>query len=117
MTFLLLAAEMVTFGVLIAPLPYAIRKKFFRFLSESPAIAKLAYGLKITFMCVPVLLALSHEEQNGADVASCHRFVGVLFVDALQRMWRVTEESEIARNTGGGMHDARAETTLAARKF
>ncbi|KAJ3559696.1 hypothetical protein NM688_g183 [Phlebia brevispora] len=93
-TFLLLAAEMATFCVLVAPLPYSIRKKLFHFLSESPLVAKLAYGLKITFI-----------------------FVGVLFVDALQRMWRVTAEADLARNSGGGMHDARAETNIAARKF
>lgn len=50
MTFMLLAAEMATFCLLVAPLPHAIRKKLFHFLSESPAVAKLAYGLKITFM-------------------------------------------------------------------
>ena len=60
MTFMLLASEMLTFGVLIAPLPYAVRKKFFRFLSESPAVAKLAYGLKITFMCARFSLFPRH---------------------------------------------------------
>lgn len=51
-TFLLLSAEMVTFCVLVAPLPYSVRKRLLRFLSENPLIAKLAYALKITFMCV-----------------------------------------------------------------
>ncbi|KAF7794630.1 hypothetical protein EIP86_005767 [Pleurotus ostreatoroseus] len=92
MTFLLLAAEMGTFCVLVAPLPYAIRKKLFHFLSESPLVAKLAYGLKITFI-----------------------FVAVLFVDALQRMWRVTAEADVARNSGTGMPDVRAESSIAAR--
>ncbi|PSS37797.1 hypothetical protein EW026_g6449 [Hermanssonia centrifuga] len=94
MTFMLLASEMVTFCLLVSPLPYTIRKKVFRFLSESPIVAKLAYGLKITFI-----------------------FVTVLFVDALQRMWRVTAEADMARNSGAPMHDARAETNFAARKF
>lgn len=44
---------MVTFCVLVFPLPYAVRKGLFRFLSESPIIAKVAYGLKISFMCAP----------------------------------------------------------------
>ena len=43
---------MTTFCILVAPLPYAIRKRLFRFLSESPIIAKIAYGLKISFMSV-----------------------------------------------------------------
>ena len=50
MTFLLLAAEMGTFCLLVAPLPHKIRKKLFSFLSESPVVAKFAYGLKIAFM-------------------------------------------------------------------
>ena len=47
---MLLAAEMVTFCILVAPLPYGVRRKFFHFLSESAIVAKVAYGLKITFM-------------------------------------------------------------------
>ncbi|KAH7882688.1 B-cell receptor-associated protein 31-like-domain-containing protein [Phlebopus sp. FC_14] len=93
LTFLLLAAEMATFCILVFPLPYTIRKKLFRFLSESPIVAKVAYGLKISFI-----------------------FVAVLFVDALQRMFRVTAESEVAK-TGQGMHDVRTESSIAARKF
>jgi hypothetical protein len=42
---------MVTFCVLVFPLPHNVRKKIFGFLSESPVIAKIAYGLKISFMC------------------------------------------------------------------
>ncbi|KIP02354.1 hypothetical protein PHLGIDRAFT_26617 [Phlebiopsis gigantea 11061_1 CR5-6] len=94
LTFMLLASEMATFCVLVAPLPYAVRKRLFRFLSESPVVAKFAYGLKIAFI-----------------------FVAVLFIDALQRMWRVTAEADIAKNNGGAIHDARAETSFAARKF
>jgi len=95
LTFLLLAAEMATFCFLVSPLPYTIRKSLFRFLSESPIIAKVAYVLKISFI-----------------------FVAILFVDALQRMFRVTAESEMAKSGGGqGMHDARVESNFAARKF
>ncbi|KIK43690.1 hypothetical protein CY34DRAFT_803528 [Suillus luteus UH-Slu-Lm8-n1] len=94
LTFLLLAAEMVTFCLLVAPLPFTVRKKLFRFLSESPIIAKVAYGLKISFI-----------------------FVGILFLDALQRMFRVTAETEMAKTGGQGMHDVRTESNFAARKF
>jgi len=92
---LLLAAEMVTFCALVAPLPYGVRKRLFRFLSESLIVAKIAYGLKISFI-----------------------FVGILFVDALQRMFRVTAESDLGKNgRGQGMQDVRTETNIAARKF
>jgi predicted unusual protein kinase regulating ubiquinone biosynthesis (AarF/ABC1/UbiB family) len=93
LTFLLLAAEMVTFCVLVFPLPYTVRKKLFRFLSESPIVAKVAYGLKISFI-----------------------FVGVLFADALQRMFRVAAESQTSKSEHG-VHDARTESSIAARKF
>ncbi|KAH7913652.1 B-cell receptor-associated protein 31-like-domain-containing protein [Hygrophoropsis aurantiaca] len=93
LTFMLLAAEMVTFCVLVAPLPYAVKKRLFRFLSESPIVAKVAYALKISFI-----------------------FVGILFVDAMQRMLRVTAESDMAK-AGQGMQDVRTETNIAARKF
>ncbi|KAG1873474.1 B-cell receptor-associated protein 31-like-domain-containing protein [Suillus tomentosus] len=93
LTFLLLAAEMATFCLLVSPLPFTVRKKLFHFLSESPIVAKVAYGLKISFI-----------------------FVGILFLDALQRMFRVTAETEMAKTGGQGTtHDAR--TDFAARKF
>lgn len=95
LTFMLLAAEMVTFCALVAPLPHAIRKRLFRFLSESPIIAKITYGLKISFI-----------------------FVGILFVDAFQRMFRITAEVELSKNNrGSGMPDIRTESNVAARKF
>jgi B-cell receptor-associated protein 31 len=84
---------MATFCVLVFPLPYAIRKRLFRFFAESPIVAKVAYGLKISFI-----------------------FVAVLFADSLQRMFRVTAEFELAR-TDHTVHDARTESTIAARKF
>ncbi|KAJ6578848.1 B-cell receptor-associated protein 31-like-domain-containing protein [Mycena vulgaris] len=95
LTFMLLASEMVTFCFLVFPLPHNVRKKVFGFLSESPIVAKVAYGLKISFI-----------------------FVAILFADALQRMFRVTAESELAKQNGtshtGG---AQAENSFAARKF
>ncbi|KAG1740648.1 B-cell receptor-associated protein 31-like-domain-containing protein [Suillus lakei] len=85
---------MITFCLLVSPLPFTVRKKLFRFFSESPIVAKVAYGLKISFI-----------------------FVGILFFDALQRMYRVTAESEMAKTGGQGMPGARTETNFAARKF
>ena len=69
LTFLLLASEMATFCVLVFPLPHMVRKKLFHFLSESPIIAKLAYGVKISFMYVglprlvsrPLLTYIPHQ--------------------------------------------------------
>jgi len=94
LTFMLLAAEMVSFCVFVAPLPFKVRRRLFRFLSENPIVAKIAYGLKISFI-----------------------FIAILFVDALQRMLRITTEVETAKSSGQGIQDVRAETSIAARKF
>lgn len=47
---MLLASEMVAFCIFVAPLPFKVRRKLFRFLSENSIVAKIAYGLKISFM-------------------------------------------------------------------
>ncbi|KAJ7058004.1 B-cell receptor-associated protein 31-like-domain-containing protein [Mycena amicta] len=94
LTFLLLAAEMITFCLLVFPLPHNIRKPVFRFLSESPIVAKVAYALKISFI-----------------------FVAILFADALQRMFRVTAEAELAKQNGSNTGPAGVENSLSARKF
>ncbi|KIY44888.1 endoplasmic reticulum protein, partial [Fistulina hepatica ATCC 64428] len=93
LTFLLLASEMVTFCVLVAPLPHTLRKKMLHFLSESKYVAKIAYALKISFI-----------------------FVAILFVDALQRMFRVQAEFDLAKASGTA-GEPRTESSLAARRF
>ncbi|KAJ7222397.1 B-cell receptor-associated protein 31-like-domain-containing protein [Mycena pura] len=95
LTFMLLAAEMIAFCFLVFPLPHNVRKPVFRFLSESPIVAKAAYALKISFI-----------------------FVGILFADALQRMFRVTAESELAKQNGANhASNIQVENSIAARKF
>lgn len=39
---------MAVFLALIVPLPFTVKRKLFAFISESPVIAKLQYGLKVT---------------------------------------------------------------------
>jgi len=41
---------MATFAVVLAPLPFSLRKKMLSFLSTNFIVAKIAYGLKISFM-------------------------------------------------------------------
>ncbi|KAF7320336.1 hypothetical protein MKEN_00818400 [Mycena kentingensis (nom. inval.)] len=95
LTFFLLAFEMATFVLLVVPLPHKVRKPVFRFLSESPIVAKLAYALKISFI-----------------------FIAILFADAVQRMTRVTAEAELAKKNGSTHTGAPGtENSLAARKF
>lgn len=113
---MLLLAEMATFLGVVAPLPHMVRTKVFTFLSESPMVGKVAYALKITFMYVP--RSLTSLLQNILTQERVHRrFVGILFVDALQRMFRITAEADAAKASGQASHDVRAETNFAARKF
>ncbi|KAG9098205.1 hypothetical protein FRC07_010678 [Ceratobasidium sp. 392] len=93
LTFMLLASEMATFCILVLPMPFTARKRIFSFLTESVIVAKIAYALKISFI-----------------------FVGVLFVDAVQRMLRVTAEAQQAK-TAAGAANVQTETNHAAKKF
>ena len=38
---------MGVFTGLILPLPFSVKRKLFTFISESPVVAKLQYGLKV----------------------------------------------------------------------
>lgn len=60
---------MLIFCALIVPLPFTWRRKLFTFISESPIIAKLQYGMKITFI-----------------------FILILFIDSVNRVYRVQIE-------------------------
>jgi B-cell receptor-associated protein 31 len=75
---MLLVAEMTLFMLLIVPLPFTIRRKMFTFISESPIIAKLQYGMKITFI-----------------------FILILFIDSVNRVYRVQVELAESREQGG----------------
>lgn len=57
--FCLLVLEMAVFMGLIVPLPFTIKRKLFTFISESPIVAKLQYGLKVGFLLTMSLLAPS----------------------------------------------------------
>ncbi|KAH7913654.1 B-cell receptor-associated protein 31-like-domain-containing protein [Hygrophoropsis aurantiaca] len=70
--FMLLAAEMVTFCVFVAPLPYVVKKRFFRFLSESRIIAKVTYVLKRSFVILFVDAVLQ-DVRTETNIAA-HKF-------------------------------------------
>jgi B-cell receptor-associated protein 31 len=77
--FALLVFEMVVFMSLIIPLPFTMKRRLFTFISENPLIAKLQYGLKITFI-----------------------FILILFVDSVNRVYRVQVELSQAKHAQGG---------------
>lgn len=98
LVFLLLVAEMILFMLLIVPLPFTIRRKMFTFISESPLVAKLQYGMKITFI-----------------------FILILFIDSVNRVYRVQVElaaaSESSNQGGRAAVLGHERMEVQARKF
>jgi len=98
LVFVLLVTEMVLFVALIIPMPFKVKRKMFNFISESPIVAKLQYGMKITFI-----------------------FILILFLDSVNRVYRVqVEMSALMKDTSGAgraaaMGSDRME--VQARKF
>lgn len=97
LVFLLLVSEMAIFLALIVPLPFTWRRKLFTFISESPIIAKLQYGMKITFI-----------------------FILILFIDSVNRVYRVQVElAAFAKSERGGatVMGGSERMEVQARKF
>ncbi|GAA5931632.1 hypothetical protein JCM10213_003162 [Rhodosporidiobolus nylandii] len=90
----LLVLQVVVFGILIVPLPFTWRRAMFKTIAESHIIAKVQYGLKITFI-----------------------FVGLLFVDAVNQMLKIHRERELATESGAAIPDMRAQSDYRSRKF
>ncbi|KAK4503837.1 hypothetical protein PRZ48_004752 [Zasmidium cellare] len=96
LVFALLVFEMAVFMSLIIPLPFTVKRKLFTFISENPLVAKLQYGLKITFI-----------------------FILILFVDSVNRVYRVQVELAQAKYQGGaaGAVAGSERMEVQARKF
>jgi len=94
LVFLLLVAEMTLFMLLIIPLPFTIRRKMFTFISESPLVAKLQYGMKITFI-----------------------FILILFIDSVNRVYRVQIELAESNKQQGASVLGHERMEVQARKF
>jgi len=97
LVFMLLMVETAVFLALIVPMPVSARQRLFRFLSENPVVAKIQYGLKITFI-----------------------FILILFVDSVNRVYRVHMELAAAKSERGGAAESLgglARSEVNARKF
>lgn len=98
LVFMLLMAEMTLFMALIIPLPFTIRRRLFTFISENPLVAKAQHALKITFI-----------------------FILILFIDSVNRVYRVQQELAIAseNNSASGKAAVLGHERLEvqARKF
>ncbi|KAK0509011.1 hypothetical protein JMJ35_008382 [Cladonia borealis] len=95
LVFALLVTEMIIFALLIIPLPYTMKRKLFAFISESPIIAKLQYGLKITFI-----------------------FILILFIDSVNRVYSVQVElAKTKSSQNSAMLEGSGRMEVQARKF
>lgn len=96
LVFLLLVAEMALFMLLIIPMPFAAKRRVFTFISENPLVAKLQYGMKITFI-----------------------FILILFLDSVNRVYRVQVELAHATDSSKGSAAVMGHERLEvqARKF
>ncbi|KIW31077.1 uncharacterized protein PV07_02759 [Cladophialophora immunda] len=98
LVFMLLVAEMVLFLALIVPMPFTVKRKMFNFISESPLVAKIQYGMKITFI-----------------------FILILFLDSVNRVYRVqVEMAALSKDTTGAGRAAAIGSErmeVQARKF
>jgi len=96
LVFALLVFEMAVFMTLIIPLPFTMKRGIFKFISENPLVAKLQYGLKITFI-----------------------FILILFIDSVNRVYRVQVELAQAKYQGGaaGAVAGGERMEVQARKF
>jgi len=96
LVFLLLVAEMAVFMMLVIPMPFSIRRRIFTFISENPIVAKLQYGLRITFI-----------------------FILILFLDSVNRVYRVQVELANATDSSKGAAAVMGHERLEvqARKF
>jgi len=98
LVFVLLVLEMVLFVGLIIPMPFTAKRKLFNFISESPIVAKIQYGMKITFI-----------------------FILILFLDSVNRVYRVqVEMASLMKDTSGAGRAAAMgadRMEIQARKF
>lgn len=64
-------AEMSVFMLLIVPLPYTWKRKLFNFISDSPLVAKLQYGMKVSVLDIAVLRVRKIAD-GGLDYVHLH---------------------------------------------
>jgi B-cell receptor-associated protein 31 len=98
LVFMLLVFEMALFVTLIFPMPFNVKRKIFTFISENPIVAKIQYWMKITFI-----------------------FILILFVDSVNRVYRVQLElaaaTESTKQGGGAAVMGHERLEVQARKF
>lgn len=87
---------MLLFLTLIVPMPFKIKRGIFEFISGNPLVAKLQYGMKVS---IRVWNGRSRAELTTAKITFI--FILILFVDSVNRVYRVQVELSMAKQQGG----------------
>jgi len=94
LVFVLLMVEMAVYLLMVLPVPYSPRMRFFTWISTSAIVGRIQYCLKITFV-----------------------FILILFVDSVNRVYRVQSELSEDKHMGGQSVMGHERMEVQARKF
>lgn len=85
---------MAIFVGLIVPLPFTVKRKLFTFISESPVVAKLQYGMKVRppQAPTPTVSATKQSRNLTPEPQITFIFILILFIDSVNRVYRVQIE-------------------------
>lgn len=90
--------EMTVFMSLIIPLPFTWKRALFTFISESPIVAKLQYGMKVRVVTTSEGLRTPMLTSRSQITFI---FILILFIDSVNRVYRVQVELQMAKEAGG----------------
>lgn len=95
LVFALLVTEMAGFLLLVAPLPTSFRKNIILFVKKAPIMPQIILTLRFTFF-----------------------FITILFVDSVNRVYRVQQEIQAAHESGMPGQNLNADRSeIQARRF
>jgi len=87
---------MLLFLTLIVPMPFKIKRSIFEFISNNPLVAKLQYGMKVS---------RNVDNRSTKHMLTVPKitfiFILILFIDSVNRVYRVQVELAAAKQAGG----------------
>lgn len=93
---------MVVFVGLIIPLPYRAKRKLFTFVSESPLVAKVQYAMKVSWLLSMPPNPSAVPSSDGCPLQITFIFILILFLDSVNRVYRVQMELASYSKDGSG---------------
>ena len=98
---MLLVFEMVLFMSLIMPLPFTWKRKMFTFISENKFVARLQYGMKVSYHLRHFEKAGHNEARSPSSLSSYFSSTALIASIAFKSSWqqlarKVKAEGEIS---------------------